>query len=63
MINRLVAHFGRRPFAEHPLCGLQRVDIINHADFIDTNLMIADVMHVHSILGSCAENRMPSSWC
>jgi hypothetical protein len=35
--------------------GLQRVDIIDHADIIDADLMITDVMHVLSILGSCAE--------
>lgn len=35
--------------------GLQHVDIIDHADIIDAYLMIADVMHVLSILASCAE--------
>ena len=35
--------------------GVQRVDIIDHADIIDADLMIAEVMHVLSILGPCAE--------
>jgi hypothetical protein len=35
--------------------GLQRVDIIDHAGITDADLMLADVMHVLSILGSCTE--------
>ena len=35
--------------------GFRRVDIIDHADIPDADPMIADVMHVLAILGSCAE--------
>src|SRR5450755_491526 len=43
--------------------GLQRVYIIDDADFIDADLMITDVMDVLSILSSCAEIACRHLWC